>query len=227
MCVQTNEIFTILAPPKIDRSTLKDLIVKGGQQVRLDVKVSGEPAPTKTWFINKARVDDKRDDLTLDVEDYRIKLVIPSISRAHTGTFVIKAENSSGRDEASIEITVLDKPGKPEGPLKISDIHKEGCTLKWHEPQDDGGTPIEYYQVEKMDTESGRWVPAGRSREPKLELNNLEPGQEYKFRVMAVNAEGESEPLEAEESIIAKNPFGNIFDYIFCLLIANLKFYVV
>lgn len=145
--------------------------------------------------------------MTLDVENYRIKLVIPSISRAHTGTFVLKAENTSGRDEASIEITVLDKPGKPEGPLKISDIHKEGCTLKWNAPQDDGGIPIEYYQVEKMDTETGRWVPAGRSKEPKLECTNLEPGQEYKFRVMAVNAEGESEPLDAEQAIIAKNPF--------------------
>jgi hypothetical protein len=41
-----------------------------------------------------------------------------------------------------------------------------------------------------------------------MEVDNLEPGQEYKFRVMAVNAEGESEPLEADKSIIAKNPFG-------------------
>jgi hypothetical protein len=41
-----------------------------------------------------------------------------------------------------------------------------------------------------------------------MEVENLQPGQEYKFRVMAVNAEGESEPLEADKPIIAKNPFG-------------------
>jgi predicted phage tail protein len=57
-------------------------------------------------------------------------------------------------------------------------------------------------------TDSGRWVPVGRSKEPKMEVENLQPGQEYKFRVMAVNAEGESEPLDADKSIIAKNPFG-------------------
>ena len=34
------------------------------------------------------------------------------------------------------------------------------------------------------------------------------PGQEYTFRVSAVNTEGESEPLVADHSIIAKNPFG-------------------
>lgn len=53
-------------------------------------------------------------------------------------------------------MTVLDKPGKPEGPLKISDIHKEGCSLKWNPPEDDGGAPIDYYMVEKMETDTGK-----------------------------------------------------------------------
>jgi predicted phage tail protein len=194
-------------PPKIDRTSLRDLTVKAGQHIRLDVKVSGEPPPTKTWFLNKARIE-KRSDITVDLEDYKTKLVIGVAERGHTGTLVLKAENSSGKDEASIEIKVIDKPSKPEGPLKISDVHKEGCSLKWNPPQDDGGVPIEYYAVEKLDTATGRWVPAGRAKEPKIELNNLEPGQEYKFRVSAVNAEGESEPLEAEQTIVAKNPFG-------------------
>lgn len=46
-----------------------------------------------------------------------------------------------------------------------------------------------------------------------LTVTNLTPGKEYKFRVSAVNAEGESEPLQTEESIIAKNPFGKIHSY--------------
>ncbi|KAG8335958.1 myosin light chain kinase activity protein [Homalodisca vitripennis] len=193
-------------PPRIDRTNLKDIILKAGQNLKLDVKISGEPPPTKTWYQNKARLD-SQDNLTIDSEDYKTKLSIVLITRKQTGTYTIKAENASGRDEASIEVTVLDKPGKPEGPLKISDVHKEGCTLKWNPPEDDGGVPIEYYQVEKMDTETGRWVPAGRSKEPKMDVENLVPGQEYKFRVMAVNAEGESEPLDADHPIIAKNPF--------------------
>ena len=28
------------------------------------------------------------------------------------------------------------------GPLEVSDVHKEGCKLKWKPPLDDGGTPI-------------------------------------------------------------------------------------
>jgi len=62
----------------------------------------------------------------------------------------------------------------------------------------------------------GRWTPAGRSKEPNLTVANLVPGQEYTFRVSAVNSEGESEPLVADHSIIAKNPFGKvIYMYIF------------
>lgn len=48
-----------------------------------------------------------------------------------------------------------------------------------------------------------------------MDVENLVPGQEYKFRVMAVNAEGDSEPLDADHAIIAKNPFGQ---YIFAKL---------
>lgn len=32
----------------------------------------------------------------------------------------------------------------------------------------------------------------------------------YKFRVRAVNRQGESEPLESERAIVAKNPFGKL-----------------
>nr|CAD7424747.1 unnamed protein product [Timema monikensis] len=194
------------APPRIDRSSLKNQTIKAGQNIRFDVKITGEPPPSKSWFLNKSPLDTKG-DITVDSEDYKTKLIISLVTRKHSGTYVIKASNSAGSDEASVEITVVDKPTKPEGPLKISDIHKEGCNLKWNAPEDDGGSPIEHYVVEKMDTDSGRWVPVGRSKEPKMEVENLQPGQEYKFRVMAVNAEGESEPLEAEKPIIAKNPF--------------------
>ena len=87
-------------------------------------------------------------------------------------------------------------------------MHKHGCKIKWNPPKDDGGTPIDHFEVEKFDPETGIWMPAGRSDKPEIEVNNLTPGHEYKFRVKAVNAEGPSEPLEGAESIVAKNPFG-------------------
>lgn len=103
----------------------------------------------------------------------------------------------------------LAKPGKPEGPLDVSNITKDGCTLKWKKPKDDGGEPIEAYLVEKFDPDTGIWLPVGKTdgAAPEMEVDGLIPGHEYKFRVKAINKEGESEPLETFGSIIARDPY--------------------
>jgi hypothetical protein len=41
-----------------------------------------------------------------------------------------------------------------------------------------------------------------------MDVGGLQEGKEYSFRVRAVNDEGESENLDTDQSIIAKNPFG-------------------
>jgi len=134
--------------------------------------------------------------VAIDKEDYRTKLVITKATRAHSGNYTLITKNAAGEDECTAKVTVLDKPTKPRGPIEVSDVHSEGCTLEWKPPEDDGGTPIESYAVEKLDPETGRWIPIGRTKDPKMVVHNLQPGQEYKFRVSALNSEGESEPLE-------------------------------
>ena len=103
-------------------------------------------------------------------------------------------------------------PGKPKGPLKVSDVTKNGCKLKWDKPEDDGGKPLSGYLVEKLDKATGRWVPVGRTSpgETELEVKGLQEGHEYEFRVKAINEEGESEPLITESTTVAKNPYGKI-----------------
>ena len=41
-----------------------------------------------------------------------------------------------------------------------------------------------------------------------MTLTKLKEGQEYEFRVMAENANGLSEPLVTDRSVLVKNPFG-------------------
>ena len=41
-----------------------------------------------------------------------------------------------------------------------------------------------------------------------FKVEGLTPKKKYKFRVRAVNKEGESEPLETDEAIEARNPYG-------------------
>lgn len=65
------------------------------------------------------------------------------------------------------------------------------------------------YRLEKFDTKKGRWEPVKSGIQgTKCVAPKLQEGHEYKFRVIAENNQGDSEPLETDEPIVAKNPFG-------------------
>jgi predicted phage tail protein len=109
---------------------------------------------------------------------------------------------------ASANVTVIDKPSPPRAPFDVTGITKDSCHLSWQAPLDNGGTPILHYIIEKMDVSRGTWTDAGMSMVTKHEVVRLVHRKEYYFRVKAVNSVGESEPLETNKSIIAKNEFG-------------------
>lgn len=95
----------------------------------------------------------------------------------------------------------------------VSDVTKTSAKVKWEKPEDDGGVPIKEYEIEKMDTKTGKWVRVGKipgdALDTEFNVSGLNPGSEYKFRVTAINDEGDSEPLTSERGVVAKNPFGN------------------
>ena len=187
---------------------MQNLKIRAGQMIKYDVDIKGEAPPTVTWSFNATPLEDS-ENCKIENEDYNSKITITNTTRNNNGKYTIRAENDSGFDEVTVEVTVLDKPGKPEGPLEVTDVHKEGCKLKWNKPKDDGDLPLTGYIVEKMDLSTGKWQPTGFVKPDKteLEINNLEPNKKYHFRVKAVNEEGESEPLETDTCILAKNPY--------------------
>ena len=58
--------------------------------------------------------------LTIDTKDYNTKFALRQTRRSDSGEYTITAENSSGKDQVTVRVTVTDKPGKPEGPLDVS-----------------------------------------------------------------------------------------------------------
>lgn len=70
------------------------------------------------------------------------------------------------------------------------------------------------YTIEKLNTKKGVWekVPGTIPRDAdEAVVPKLKEGEDYKFRVMAENENGTSEPLETERPVKAKNPFGERF----------------
>ncbi len=75
--------------------------------------------------------------------------------------------------------------------------------------QNDGGSPVNNYIVEKKPKKSGKWTPVSKFvRGTQYEVTDLDEGEEYEFRVCAVNDQGVSEPLNCDKPIIAKHQFG-------------------
>ena len=93
------------------------------------------------------------------------------------------------------------------------EIRADHIKIKWKKTEDAGGSPVTGYVVEKMDMDTGRWVNAGEvgPNDDSFTATGLTPKKKYKFRVKAVNKEGESEPLETDEAFTARNPYGNPF----------------
>lgn len=100
-------------------------------------------------------------------------------------------------------------PGAPE-PIDWSASH---CELIWKEPASDGGSPITGYIIEKKDKYSPLWEKAVEtsSASPTGSVHGLIEGNEYQFRVIAVNKGGLSEPSEPSKTFTAKPRFCKYF----------------
>uniref|UniRef100_A0A1B0CYV7 Uncharacterized protein n=1 Tax=Phlebotomus papatasi TaxID=29031 RepID=A0A1B0CYV7_PHLPP len=190
--------------PSFDKSLLQDQTVHAGKKIKFQLPIEASPRPTVTWTVN-GKVLEAGPRVDLQLFGGQLSLEIPFSVRSDEGRYNLTITNELGSCTASANVTVLDRPSKPEGPLEISGIHKEGCSLRWGTPKDDGGSPILHYVIEKMDLSRGTWSDAGMSTTLTHDITRLIHKKEYLFRVKAVNAIGESEPLEAAKSIVAKN----------------------
>ena len=197
--------------PRIDRTNLTIKHAKVGGKVELDVNVTGEPCPETTWSLMGKEIT-TADNITVVHTEYNTKFTIVNGTRKNSQRYKIMATNVHGKDEEFVEIVFLGRPSKPMGPLEVYGVTADSCKLNWRAPEDDGGCPIKEYLVEKMDKETGKWVPVCRTQPDvtNCPVKGLQEGHEYLFRVKAINDEGESEPLEADKAIKAKNPFGNL-----------------
>lgn len=127
-------------------------------------------------------------------------MTITNCVRSDSGKYKLTLTNSSGNLESAGTVTVLDKPSPPKGPLEVFDIRENGCKIKWKKSDDDGGIEIKEYKIEKQDTKSGKWTLVTKVSKDSTEciISDLISGPEYKFRVSAVNDEGESDYLVTE-----------------------------
>lgn len=197
--------------PVIDRCGISnEMQIERGSHLTLKCKVQGEPITDKSWFWGRREIKSSGSVIIEDT-DYTSKLHIMCLERVDTGTFYFRAENLHGFSEMAVDVIVMVSPSKPKGPMRIDDICAEGCTAIWNKPEDDGGSPITHYVVEKVHGSGENFQPCGRvnASETECKIRGLTENKEYRLQVIAVNAMGESEPLVSIDGFVTENPFQN------------------
>lgn len=189
--------------PYISGDGLKNIVVKKGRPVRYEINFGAEPPPEIIWLANDQELRCITDKCEIEKMEKKTTLLVTNTTRADSGRYKLILKNSSGQVMSEADVVVLDRPSAPEGPLVMEEIKSDQVTIKWRKPKDSGGEEIEGYVVEKMNLETGRWVPAGECgpKEESFVVKNLMKGKKYKFRVRAKNKEGESDPLETSNTL--------------------------
>lgn len=94
--------------PRIDRKNVRDLTVKEGESIYLDIKIFGEPAPEVNWLCNGKSIL-QTTHRHIDNVPYNTKFINDSPERKDCGVYKITATNKYGTDSAEIEINVICK----------------------------------------------------------------------------------------------------------------------
>ena len=197
------------APPgiELDSRLMSDVIqIRAGDVLRIEAEITGKPQPHVFWSKGEKELEDS-DRVSILTTKTSATLIIKDVFREDTARYNVLLRNECGEKQATVNVKVLDKPGKPNGPIIFSRVSAEKCNLSWKRPDEDGGADITHYVVEKRETSRISWVVANEAaRESTCTVTNLLENNEYIFRVSAVNKYGQGAPLESN-LLIAKNQF--------------------
>ena len=109
-------------------------------------------------------------------------------------------------------VYLLTAPCGPPGQPVIDSVSPNSVALHWDKPRDTGNGKLQGYIVEMKPTAGGDWkeVNVDPVREPEMVVPHLKEGQEYQFRVKAVNEVGPGAPSTATGPVVAEKPPGEL-----------------
>uniref|UniRef100_A0A8C2F2P0 Myosin-binding protein C, slow-type n=1 Tax=Cyprinus carpio TaxID=7962 RepID=A0A8C2F2P0_CYPCA len=197
----------IIDPPRVHLEALNaqdnTVTIVAGNKLRLEIPISGEPAPRVVWMKGERVILDSGNRVRAETFADHTCLTIDIAEREDTGNYKIVLQNEAGEDTASVKIKVVDIPDAPEAAL-VTDVGGDWCTMTWEPPRYDGGSPILGYFIERKKKQSSRWMRLNFDlcKETTFEPKKMIEGVPYEVRVFAVNAIGVSKPSEPSKPFI-------------------------
>uniref|UniRef100_A0A8C9TPP0 Myosin-binding protein C, fast-type n=1 Tax=Scleropages formosus TaxID=113540 RepID=A0A8C9TPP0_SCLFO len=188
-------------PPKIHLDTTGNMvsqntiIVVAGNKLRLDVEITGEPAPTVCWMKGDNAITATEGRIRVENRKDLSCFVIEGAERDDEGNYTITVTNPAGEDKATLHIKIVDVPDPPEA-VKCMSVGEDTATITWEPPKFDGGAPIKGYLMERKKKGSSRWTKLNFDfhTSTTYEAKRMIEGVLYEMRVFAVNGIGISQP---------------------------------
>ncbi|OWK17926.1 hypothetical protein Celaphus_00009377 [Cervus elaphus hippelaphus] len=211
------------------------IVVVAGNKLRLDVPISGDPAPTviwqKTitkgkkvpagpapdaseesgagdeWVFDKKLLCETEGRVRVETTKDRSIFTVEGAEQEDEGVYVVTVKNPVGEDQVNLTVKVIDVPDAPAAP-EISKVGEDSCTVHWEPPAYDGGQPVLGYILERKKKKSYRWMRLNFDllRELRHEAKRMIEGVIYEMRVYAVNAVGMSRPSPASQPFMPIGP---------------------
>ncbi|KAM6943583.1 myosin-binding protein C, cardiac-type [Xenentodon cancila] len=223
-------------PPKIHldcmgRTAESTIVVVAGNKLRLDVPITGDPAPTVIWTKGEkassvnpdggekeahAASWTTKDGQVITEGDGRVHVettkghcifTIEGAERQDEGIYSVVVRNPAGEDTADINVKVVDVPDPPQAPTILS-VGEDSCIIQWDPPKFDGGQPIIGYVLERKKLKSYRWMRLNFDPFPETtyEATRMIEGVPYEMRVYAVNGIGMSRHSPASQPFVPVAP---------------------
>ncbi|CAL8259399.1 unnamed protein product [Gadus morhua 'NCC'] len=184
----------ILSPPQ-------DLRVQPGKTATFTCLSLVDPKlspPFIQWRLNGQKLFQSyaEDKYTFEGPD----MMVANVQEDDEGVYTCQVITKLDMAEASGSITLVDRPDPP-ALLQLSDSKHRAITLSWT-PGEDHKSPVEEFIVEFEDQGSKPKVWEELKRVDGSALSaalSLHPYMSYRFRVMAVNEVGKSDPSKPSE----------------------------
>ncbi|KAM4569478.1 myosin-binding protein C, slow-type isoform 4-T4 [Odontesthes bonariensis] len=195
----------IIDPPRVHLESLNfpdnTVTVVAGNKLRLEIPISGEPAPRVVWMKGERVILDSGHRVRAETSGDQTSLTIEVTEREDTGNYKIVLQNEAGEATASVRIKIVDIPDPPEAPL-VPVVGGDWCSMTWEPPKYDGASPILGYFIERKKKQSSRWMRLNFDliKETLFEPKKMIEGVPYEVRIFAVNAIGVSKPSEPSKA---------------------------
>lgn len=199
-------------PPKIHldcmgRTTESTILVVAGNKLRLDVPITGDPAPTVIWTKGEKVLTEGDSRVHVETSKGHCVFTIEGAERQDEGIYSVVVRNPAGEDTADVHVKVVDVPDPPQTP-RILSVGEDSCVVQWDPPAFDGGQPVIGYVLERKKTRSYRWMRLNFDPYPQTtyEAKRMIEGVPYEMRVYAVNSIGMSRHSPASQPFVPVAP---------------------